>query len=594
MLTHWHRLFLLLAGVVTFGNISLATDPEDPATLFSENASLLVEIPRPADLVARLVNHPLVAHLQDHPLVKQFRTSPQYARMQAPRVMVETQLSMSADEAVAAVLHKYVGLAVNDQREITLIVRGRDADLMEKVRASFLELTRLAGPPPDGQLEYKGIAVYQAGPARAAVVRDWLIITSAAQQLQQIIQTLLSDQAAAVAQPQRSLDDSLQYCRATLGDAADVRLMLNLAAIRQLPRVERALQGQASNPLIELLFGGLQTVLQQADWLGAEFTFTDRSATLQVQLPFDVSRIPAARQWYFGADSAGAAPLLPQLPETIVSAAFYRGASQMWLYAGDLFSERTNDQIASAETVLGTLFGGRDFGEEILGLLGPEIRLTVVRQNPDQMQPRPAVLFPAFALVAPLRDPDTMWPELRRTFQSLAGFVNITGAQEGRPQLDFSIEEIPSGNLLTSHFVPPAESSVTDVVPVLYNFSPSVTVANGQLILSSSRVLAERLAAALTAAPQTPAAHTAIQLSASSLQSVLLDNQSQITANSMLDKGLTAAEAEGEFRTLMQLADLVDGLSLQISSAAGEPTLQAALNLELADTTALPPQESQP
>lgn len=593
MVISLRRLLLLLVSVLTFTSISLATDPADPASLFSAETSLLVEIPRPAQLVAQLVNHPLVTHLQDHPLVQQFRTSPQYARMQAPRVMVETQLSMSAGEAVAAVLQQYVGIAVDAQRGVTLIVRGRDAELMEKVRASFLELTRLAGPPADGQTQYQGIAVYQAGPARAAVVRDWLVVTTVPQQLQQTIATLLAENNESAARSKLPLNDNLQNCRTALGDTADVRLMLNLAEVRRLPAVERALQAQAPNPLVELLLGGLQTLLQQADWLGAEFTLTEDSATLQARLPFDVSRVPGPRQWYFGEDSAGAAPLLPQLPETIVSAAFYRGASQMWLYAGDLFSERTNDQIASAETVLGTLFGGRDFGEEILGLLGPEIRLTVVRQNPDQMQPRPSVLFPAFALVAPLHDPETMWPELRRTFQSLAGFVNITGAQEGRPQLDFAIEEIPSGKLLTSHFVPPSESAVTDVIPVLYNFSPSVTVANGELILSSSRDLAASLAAALTTSPPTPAAHTAIQLSASSMQAILQDNQSQITANSMLEKGLTVAEAEGEFGTLMELAELFEGLSLQISSAAGQPTLQAALTLKLAETTATPPQESQ-
>ena len=47
--------------------------------------------------------------------------------------------------------------------------------------------------------------------------------------------------------------------------------------------------------------------------------------------------------------------------DTIVSLSSYRDVSAMWLRAGDLFNEQTNEELAKADSGLTTLFSGKDF-----------------------------------------------------------------------------------------------------------------------------------------------------------------------------------------------------------------------------------------
>ena len=47
-----------------------------------------------------------------------------------------------------------------------------------------------------------------------------------------------------------------------------------------------------------------------------------------------------------------------------------------------------------------------------------------------------------------------MQPELRRTFQSLIGFLNIVGAMNGQPQLDLDMEKSEAAQFVTASYLP--------------------------------------------------------------------------------------------------------------------------------------------
>ena len=126
----------------------------------------------------------------------------------------------------------------------------------------------------------------------------------------------------------------------------------------------------------------------------------------------------------------------------------------MWRRAGDLFNEQTNEELAKADSGLTTLFGGKDFGEDILGALRPETQVVVARQVFAAGQSTPAIKLPAFGLVAELKDPAKMQPELRRTFQSLIGFLNVVGAMNGQPQLDLDMEKSDAAQFVTASYLP--------------------------------------------------------------------------------------------------------------------------------------------
>ena len=80
----------------------------------------------------------------------------------------------------------------------------------------------------------------------------------------------------------------------------------------------------------------------------------------------------------------------------------------MWRGRGDLFNEQMNEELAKADSGLTTLFGGKDFGEDILGAFRPETQVVVARQHFAKGQPTPDIQLPAFGLVAEMKDPEKM------------------------------------------------------------------------------------------------------------------------------------------------------------------------------------------
>lgn len=229
----------------------------------------------------------------------------------------------------------------------------------------------------------------------------------------------------------------------------------------------------------------------------------------------------------------------------------------MWQRAGDLFNAKINDDFAKADGQLATLFSGKDFGEDILGALRPELHLVVVRQTFDDGPAVPAIKLPAFALVARLKDPAKMQPELRRIFQSLVGFLNIVGAMNGQPQMELDIDKSEGKQVLSATYL--AEGSEQNKQPgkINYNFSPSLAFASEWLVVSSTRGLAHTLADAVAkSAPAAGAAdqaeNSALRFQFATLRQLLDDNRGQLISQNMLQKGQSKEQAEREIGLMLE------------------------------------------
>jgi len=263
------------------------------------------------------------------------------------------------------------------------------------------------------------------------------------------------------------------------------------------------------------------------------------------------------------------------------SVGMYRNVSEMWQRAGDLFDADINDRMAEAESNLGTIFGGRDFGDEVLGAFGPQLLLVAARQDFSSVQTVPAIRLPAFAVVLQLKDAETMRPELRRAFQSAIGFFNITGIQEGRPQLDMDMQKSADTELIISRYLPPRKPGTGEAppVPLIYNFSPTAAFRKDQFVLAST----EQLAAEILQAPrQAPvAANMAMHVQADIAGQLVADNQQSLVSQNMLTKGQTREEAEAEVAVLQQLIGLMRGMTFQLRPDPAAKQLQLELDLQL-------------
>jgi hypothetical protein len=548
--------------------------------LFPQSTAICLEVTDPPALLASLVRHPLVDQLQGIEGIRKALSGPEIQPLLTGRNFFQLQMGMPWLEALQAISAQGLWIAVDSRdQSAALLIHGRDEQLMQDVRLKLLELTRLT-PGGNGKLDtYRDIPVYRLPQGGAAVVGQWLLVVNKNEAGRRLLDRLLDLQSA----DDQSLSalPAWQQARAARQPQSAAWLWAGMQAIRETAGHRAVFRDQAENPLVELLFGGLQTVLNRTDWLQAELQVADSSLRLALTAPFSADWIPETRQWYFGPEAAGQVPAVPRVAGLLGSVGMYRNVSEMWQRAGDLFDADINDRMAEAESNLGTIFGGRDFGDEVLGAFGPQLLLVAARQDFSSVQTVPAIRLPAFALVLQLKDAETMRPELRRAFQSAIGFFNITGIQEGRPQLDMDMQKSADTELIISRYLPPRKPGTGEAppVPLIYNFSPTAAFRKDQFVLAST----EQLAAEILQAPrQAPvAANMAMHVQADIAGQLVADNQQSLVSQNMLTKGQTREEAEAEVAVLQQLIGLMRGMTFQLRPDPAANQLQLELDLQL-------------
>jgi hypothetical protein len=235
--------------------------------------------------------------------------------------------------------------------------------------------------------------------------------------------------------------------------------------------------------------------------------------------------------------------------------------------------------MAAADATLTTLFSGHDFGTEILGGLAPQVRLVSAKHEPAEGGPVPEIKLPSFALVSQLRDPQTMRGEYKRIFQSLVGFLNITGAMNGQPQLDLDSEKVGDETFYTANYLLDADRPEGEKVPIQFNFRPTLGFVGDRMILASTTKLAKEIAAQVATGGATGEtgeaklvasgdegvdANTVLQLRADVVKEMLELNRGFLVAQNMLEKGHGKEAAEREIGMLMSIVDELEGFGMSL------------------------------
>ncbi len=545
-----------------------------------------VEVTDTAAIMASLYDHPVSHHIQDLEAWKAATQTAQYRAFLTGRKFLEIQIGSDWRPAFEALSAGGIYAAYDAATQgAVILVKTKDDATAENFRTKILELTRLNEEQNGKTDEYRDVTVYKVDKnSGSAVVGNWIVVTNKGELGKSVLDRLLDQQASgAEAEIAGTLSANAQFktIYALRNRDSQAWAYGNIQTIRDAGAAKEFFEGKAENPLAEALVGGIQSVLQHAPFVVADLELTDAGLTLQFATPWQGDWIPEERAYFFGSDNNGSAPGLPEIPGTLMTLTTYRDISQMWLRAGDLFDEQMNDKLAEADSGLSTIFAGRDFGEEILGALDPQMGLIVTRQSFENVTPVPALKLPAFALILKLRDSETMRPELRRTFQSVIGFFNIVGAMEGRPQLEMDMTKLNDVDLITSHYVPEKKDKDSTTADMIFNFSPSAAFSGDQFILASTTDLAKQLASAPVARASESDVNTQLELHSEAIRAALSDNREQLISQNMLEEGRSREEAEAaidlvfEFVRCIKDAGLTlrhekDSLALQLNVTVNE------------------------
>ena len=567
--------------VVLFTSSLGIADERSAADLFPPTTVLYAEVPEPGRLLDLFDTHPLRKRIEDLKGVRDAYETKQFLQFKAAVAIVEAKLGKPWREILRSVSDGGIAVGFDAHTQgAALVVKARDEHSAPRLLQTVIELARAAAEDagnadPVRSGEYRGMTAYQIDQARVVTMGRWMVVTNKSDSGKAILDAYLDKPEATLANNADFQDARSNY---PAQDAAWG--YVNVEALRQGGVAKDIFAGKTDNPVLELLAGGLLDTLQHTPYVTASLALDEHRTRLELASPHRPDWASEAREYYFGPSGSGRAPTPLQVSNQLLSVSTYRDVSTMWLQAGDLFKDNFVDQLAQMESVLSTLFSGKDFGEEILGEVHPEIQIVVARQVYKDGARQPAIKLPAFAAVFRMKDPETIRPEFRRTFQSLIGFLNITGAMNGQPQLDLDIEKEDAYHLVSGTYLVDKDASPGGL-KIHYNFSPSVAFAGEYFVVSSTTALARELALVLNeSSRQATEFNSTISLDVSAVSDILDDNLNQLVAQNMLSEGNTREEAERSIGDLLKLLAAAESASIDLGVT--DDALRASLEVEYA------------
>ena len=576
-------LCILLVTIDVHSNANAQTAPEtDERSAFDllpDSCLAVAQMQHPDRLLTTLNEHNIWKNIQKHPQYTEAIANPGYMMFLGIRAHLETQIGMKWRKAFDTILGGGITIGFDPDTEgIVVLVRSTDAGKLLSTAKTLIELgrsdARLKGNEPLPEHDYREITIYGKKDGSFAIVDPWLVISNKDELGRNVLDTLIDGSRTSIKD-----NDNFAAAQNSINGEPTIWNWVNLGTIRHAGYAEGIENNQTANPIVELLAGGFLTNLRQTPYVTASFYMTGEATRLVFAAPHDNAWVEEFRKYWFGPDSTGAADPPLETESTILSISTYRKVSEMWLRAGDLFDERMNDELAKADANLTTFFAGKDFGEDVLGSFGPEIQVLVNRQNFKNLLPKPALRLPSFGLAGHLENAEETRTELRRTFQSIIGFLNVIGATQGNPQLDQDIDIYRKNKIYTASFIPEPDEKESERARIQFNFSPSLAFADDRFFITSTKQLAKDLidVAMENRTTQGETTNTTINLNAKTLGEALGDNRDQLVAQNMIKKGQTREESQSEIGMLLELLDLFEGLSFEVKTTGGELKLELSI-----------------
>jgi len=521
-----------------------------------------------------ILEHPFSTSLRTSSAFKTLMRSPEAIKARAGLALLEFAIGDKLESIVKKLTTNGACIAIDKETQgVVLLADSESAEWLDDYLQRLVKMARTDAkskqqPDPIREADYRGLRGYEFQKTVVTNIGSVLLVTNQPRLAKDIIDRsmdatkdhLVANPLFQQATQSRSAESAQDALRIANG-------FVDLDTLREAGVAKELLGSNRKDFAGELLLGGVLAVLQKTSFTSGAIAISPNNIRIQLQVPYDQEWIQESHTFFVGPNSKGFAPAAPNTPSSLAmlaSVRSYRDLSEMWRRAGDLFDEKVNDQLAQADNTLTTLFSGKDFGTDILGAIEPQVQLMASEQK-YELGATPAIKLPSFGIVAKLRDAD-MKKELKRTFQSFIGFLNVVGAMEGNPQLDLDAESIEGVQYYSATYLRDRDKKYDAGLPVQFNFSPTLAFKGDFAYVSSTLAFAKKMASLplvnTNAAPELSNAppeldNTVASINVDSLRHVLESNLQQLISQNMLDKGHSKTEAENEIDILMKLLSLL-------------------------------------
>ncbi|MGI9518680.1 MAG: hypothetical protein ACR2NP_16605 [Pirellulaceae bacterium] len=533
------------------------------ARIFPESTSVYLRVNQPGELIDKIMKHPLRAEIEALEPVQEALNTPEMKNGRIALALLESQIGEEWLPAVKRLTSGglFVGADLGNEA-VGIAFQADDEELLKKTAGVLLGFVKNnAGEDAFEVKEYRGGKFAEFDDFLIARFGTWFIVANKNEFAKQMADNLLDGVMGDEATDDILLGNPVYASSATSQSTADdAWAFVNLKTIRDAGVAGELFAGTTENPGNELLFGGILEAIEGADFASAALQFNEQAISLKTLLPFDAKSFREAREFFFGNQSLGRAPSPLEIPDLLGQIVAYRDLGSWWLSKEDLFPENVIAQLAQGDSQLSTVFGGVDFGQDVLGALQPGLRVLVKGQEYRE-EIKPDIEIPAFALMGRLQNPDDA-RRFRVSFQSLIGFLNIDSGQQGRPLFEIMTTK-ENGIQVTGGEYMLEDDSMKGLM--LYNFSPAIAFQDDYMIISSTTEFARELAEAskqLVDDTHASESNTLMTMNAAAIKHQLQVNRDALVAQSMVDRGLSRQQAATEVDLILGLIDYLDDARL--------------------------------
>lgn len=550
-----------------------------PSQLIPEQATVCLEILKPAPLVEALLSPAFESRLKGLPGYENLVSTPQVRDLRNAAAMLQASLHTNWQAIARSVLRGKAALAFGGGNRHLLVLTGDDPALLQKLHEIALQVARSEAEKRGESeqvrsMDYEGLTGWTFNGKEAhTLAGNQLLAASDAAVLKAAVDLRNN--------PGASLAERADYksAREAVGPEAVAILFLDLQKLRTTPQFKAMLEGPQANPLACLVLAEFPEILKTARWL-ALGAYIEQS---ELVLRAFSDATPPAGAAAFAQVKPGARGLAPNLevPRLIAALNLHRDLAGFYAAKDTLFPERTSGLIFF-ENMMGIFFSGRNLTDEVLAETQPQVQLVVARQEYDRTIGVPEPQIPAFALVLELRNPDKFGEVLEEAWQKALGLVNFTRGQKAEPGLILDRAE-HNGSRITLAKFSSADIQDRAQLDTRFNFRPSLALAGNYAILSSTDQLArdlldaaKKVSATNSAAPATTT--SLARLSGAHLAGILRDNRMSLVRGEMTKKGKSQQEAEAGMDIFIALVGWINQANLATGATGRGQMAELRLN----------------
>ena len=560
----WFFLFMFLAIDAKTGHTEeTGASNASLAAYLPSGAIGTLETARLAPLIERIETSGALQMVLDSPQWREALKQYQVQKALAGKALAEGQLGMSLWQFAKTyfgdrmILGVYPPTQPGAQPDGVIIIRVNEAASLTRLWDRLTPLLPLAGDKLKIGDYAGGGRLITMDDGGQIVVRDrWIVASKVKSLLDQTLQNLANPTST---KPGLLEAAAWKEMGTQLGTDHHLQLCVNITGITQLVG-HRFIPSKLDNPVFSLLFGGYLELAAGSPYLGSTLDIHENHFELKSTVAGDPKQFDTAHRPYVLEGEPSPRADVPSLKSSLNGFSLTRDFSKWYRNREALLDASLLPNFDKFETGLATFLPGRDFGEEVLPLLGQRLTIVTTPQSYTHLKGKPGVQLPGFALLLDLAKPAEANDVLNLFFQSVILISNFQAAQEGRQPFVLSSEAYHETQIAFAKYVKQPEGAT---LPISYNFQPASARVGNRYVFATSLELCRELVDTLKAEAATPPARLAVaqvdtvrdlyvELSPA-IGADLLESNHQILTAQNLQQGKSAEQSAQELAALFKI-----------------------------------------